>query len=289
MHNHLRLLRAATALLYLGPLLAGLLGQGWTMVPAFTIVFLIWSVIIRPHLWPTGPGDLARSDAWVALITLIVTQLLIVVVSFAIGRGIGGVLGAHPPLPYYLPLSLSILAVPLSRLIWNPRLAEAHVGFDPLAEKIVSEPPEPDPVKRILGPLMALPDDVADADLQDHLSAIASHLDPAAIRQGLVNAAAAEPASRAGIKALILHATAPGVNTVVAGSGYPAQAFAAAGYDAELLSLFATRCLRAVKLDATFATDCPSVDRVASAAQKVADPTAALLERLAGVLAQTQS
>ena len=289
MQNHLILLRVTTGLLYLGPLLAGLIGQGWTMVPAFTVIFLIWSVIIRPHLWPTNFGDLTKSDGWVALITLIVTQLLIVVICFAIGRGIGGVLVSHPPLHFYLPLSLSVLAVPLSRLIWNPRLAAAHAGFDPLVEKLVNELPETDSVKRILGPVNALPDNITEAELQEHLTAIAAYLTPQAIRQGLADALADGEISRAGIKALIVHATDPSVNRMLGGEWYPVQAFNAARYDAEFLSLFAIRCLRALDSDRQFAADCPTADRVASAAQKVADPTAATLERLSKLLAQARS
>ena len=76
---------------------------------------------------------------------------------------------------------------------------------------------------------------------------------------------------------------------MLAGSGYPAQAFTASGYDPEFLTLFAERCLRALGYNPALAADCPPADRIASAAQKVADPTAAALERLARLLARTQS
>ena len=51
MHNRLRLLRLITALLYSGPLLAGLMGQGWAMVAAFACVFVIFSVVLHPEHW----------------------------------------------------------------------------------------------------------------------------------------------------------------------------------------------------------------------------------------------
>jgi len=38
----IRMLMAATALLYLGPLLAGLAGFGWPMVYAFATIFTLW-------------------------------------------------------------------------------------------------------------------------------------------------------------------------------------------------------------------------------------------------------
>jgi len=67
MQGRLRFLTAATALLYFGALLAGLMGQGWGMVLAFLAVFLAWSMILRPQLWPSRPADLAQSQALVAL------------------------------------------------------------------------------------------------------------------------------------------------------------------------------------------------------------------------------
>ncbi len=121
MQNRLRLLRLATAVLYFGPLLAGLIGQGWGMVPVFVVIFLLWSVIVRPHLWPGSLPDLMKSDALVAMAALIATQILLVVVLFAVGRGIGGVLAVEPVMPAYLPAALSFLSVPVSRMIWNPR------------------------------------------------------------------------------------------------------------------------------------------------------------------------
>ena len=73
MQGRLRFLKAATALLYFGALLAGLMGQGWGMVLAFLAVFLAWSMILRPQLWPSRPADLAQSQA---LVALIVTQAM---------------------------------------------------------------------------------------------------------------------------------------------------------------------------------------------------------------------
>ena len=52
MRSRLRLLMGATALLYLGPVLAGLGGFGWSVVPVFTAIFLLWLIVLRPHQWP---------------------------------------------------------------------------------------------------------------------------------------------------------------------------------------------------------------------------------------------
>ena len=85
MPDRLRLFRFSTALLYVGPLLAGLMGQGWAMV-----------------------------------------------LAFAVGRGIGGVLALKPALPAVLPLALSVLSVPLSRLLSGPHGMVETAGFDPV-------------------------------------------------------------------------------------------------------------------------------------------------------------
>ena len=289
MHNRLRLLKLATALLYLGPLLAGLLGQGWALVPVFAAIFVLWSVILRPKLWPARVGDLARSGALVPLASLVATQILLVVVCFAIGRGIGGVLGVEPVLPGFLPVALSLLAVPLSRLIWDPRVAAENAGFDPLLHRVDEVPASATVVLAdvMLARIMALPDDVTEAVLQQHLTAIAAYLDPVVIRRGLGDAVAAGRATRAGIRALIVHATDPAVGDILSGSAYPAQAFAAAGRDGELLALFAGRCLMALADAPDLAPDCPAVGAVQRAAQEVGEDGAAVaLNRLAGLLGQ---
>ncbi|MGL4319432.1 MAG: hypothetical protein ACRCS3_01080, partial [Paracoccaceae bacterium] len=87
-----RMMMAATAMLYMGPLLAGLGGYGWTMVPAFAGIFILWQMILRPHKWPQ-PYELDRADAWLAVATQVALQTLLVTICFGIGRGIGGAAG----------------------------------------------------------------------------------------------------------------------------------------------------------------------------------------------------
>jgi hypothetical protein len=142
MHNRLRLLKGATALMYFGALLAGLAGHGWAMVPAFVAVFVLWSVILRPHLWPASLSEIGTEGAVVPLAALVATQALLVVLCFGFGRGIGGVMGVQPDLPHWLPLALAFLAVPLSRLVWNPRVMARVPGFDPLRHELVAGPDE---------------------------------------------------------------------------------------------------------------------------------------------------
>ena len=291
MHNRLRLLRFGAALLYFGPLLAGLMGQGWAMVLAFACVFVLWSVVVRPQLWPRTQSDLSRADlgrseAAVALASLVASQLLLVIICFAVGRGIGGGLALRPALPAFLPLALSIVAVPISRMISPPQDMADDVGFDPAQHNPPVGPNPPVPATEMLAPVMALPDDVAEDVVQSHLTAISAHLDPVVIRQTLGDEVAGGAATRAAIKALIVHATDPAISDLVAGTAYPAQAFAAAGRDGDLLGLFARRCILLLGDEPELGADCPSAAVVAQAARDCQDSvTASEMNRLAGLLA----
>lgn len=285
MTHRLRLLQAATALLYLGPLLAGLAGQGWATIPVFAAIFVLWSVILRPRLWPARLADLARGEALVAMASLIATQLLLIALCFAFARGIGGVMGLEPPLPFWLPAAISFLSVPLSRLVWDPA-TEAEAGFDPLLHRPgpVSALSPDDLARTLIAELSALPETLSETELQAHLGAISAHVDAVLIRRALADT---RPTTTAR-KAMIVHATDPDVAELLSGSAYPAEAFQAAGSDSALLQLFATRCARALEDEPALSADCPAPTDLADAA-RAADPGArdALL-RLEGLLRQGQ-
>lgn len=105
----------ATALLYMGPLLAGLSDYGWSVMPFFVVIFLAWLALMRPGLWPaSGSGWTGRT--WAALAGWTAVQVALVIFCFAVGRGVGGVLGALPSLPLWLTLGLSTVSIPLARL-----------------------------------------------------------------------------------------------------------------------------------------------------------------------------
>lgn len=109
------LFRGATALLYLGPLFAGLGGFGWSLVPAFSGIFLTYLFVIRRSLFPRKSADLINPVLLVPLISQSLVQVLLIVLCFAIGRGLGGIVGAIPPFSALWTLALSFTAVPLCR------------------------------------------------------------------------------------------------------------------------------------------------------------------------------
>lgn len=145
--SRVTLMMGASALLYLGPLLAGLGGYGWPWVPAFAAVFVLWLIVMRPQDWPRDLAAWTRPDVALRAVTQIAVQLLLVSVLFGLGRGVGGVAGLAPFWPVWAPLLLSVLSVPLARLMWNPaKAAEMEAMLDEaLARLQDTAQPQPSP------------------------------------------------------------------------------------------------------------------------------------------------
>lgn len=104
-----RALFATSALLYLGPLLAGLGGYGIETLPVFGIAFMIWLAIVRPGDWPANARAWRnpRSVAWPMLIFGI--QLVLIGFLVVVGTGMQGLAGGVVPLnlasAYALPFA----------------------------------------------------------------------------------------------------------------------------------------------------------------------------------------
>ena len=290
MHNRLRLLMGATALLYLGPLLAGLGGFGWDTVPVFVAIFLAWTLVLRPQSWPQTGADWQDPQALVAIAAQSATQILLVTLCYGIGRGLGGVLGALPPFPVLLPIAISFLSIPLCRLIWDPARAEAMDRFldtaiaDITATARATPPGRSDAralAAQLLAPLQALPEDTTSPEVERHLRAIWPHAEPQDIAHVLTGAARSGTASRAGLHALVLHATDPQVSMRMLGQEYPARAFALIAPRDDLALLFATRLVAALQQDDDIWGDCPGLDTLRDAARRAAPQTARALTALA--------
>jgi hypothetical protein len=127
MLNRITLLRGATALLYFGPLLAGLSGAGWALVPIFAALFMLWLIFLRP--------EMSRDRAGWALVERAAVQTLMVAVFFGIGRGIGGVAGVTLDLPSWTTVLVSVSAILLGRLIANPASLPSNTAVNIPTEK----------------------------------------------------------------------------------------------------------------------------------------------------------
>lgn len=289
----LRVLQIATACLYLGPLLAGLGGYGWAVVPVFTAIFLLWLIVLRPQEWPQSRTDWLQPDSWLAMAARAVMQLLLVVLCFGIGRGLAGVAGLDLPLPFMGPIMLSFLAIPIARIAWPPQHAQELDSFlDEAIASVQAAAPPPDAAERLAElrlfaarltePLSDLRDDTRPSVIEAHLEALQTHLPPATLLDALHDRLANPRNSRVMRRAFILQATDPLVAEACRGRAAPVTALQVASRDAELLELFARRCIALLDADADAWGDCPNEAALAEAAlPPEADPARPALTALA--------
>ena len=278
MQARLRLLKGATALLYFGPLLAGIAGFGWRVVPLFVGIFLLWLFILRPQQWPRRLADWSRPEALIALLTQSVVQVLLVAVSLGIGRGIGGVLGVMPGIPLMLPVAVSFMSIPLARMLWDPWRADAgEVVLDEALARLEGEQ-DPAPAEdlkrrtesaaRMVAALDRLPAEATTELLADHLHAMATQTSHEALRVALMDPIYDGSATAVVRRAAAVHATDPAVVDILKGSTYPMAVFRALT-DGPTLALFAARCADLVAERPDRLGNCPDPEDVVTLAARV--------------------
>ena len=272
MQTKSRMLMAASSLLYLGPLLAGLSGMGWSAVPVFIALFAFWLVVMRPSKWPRDLGKWT-SDTAVAAGAQVAVNALIVIILFGIGRGVGGVAGFIPNIQPWLPVAFSFLATPLSRLAWDPALgepidhltdeaptpaeaAEKVAGQDAMVSRLLSLGPDADPVM-VAGALdAAFKGDAANTRMAA-LEAALAHPDPATV------------ALR---EAVVLWSTDPARRPEDAVSHAQARAFGVAMQSPGLMHTYVHRGLGLLQAQPALARSFPDAGRVAKAIDPVQPP-----------------
>lgn len=293
MKNRIRALRGATGLLYFGPFLAGVGGAGWSVIPVFVALFLLWLVVLRPQDWPQHVEDWQSPDAWIGLVTRVVVQVVLVLVCYGIGAAITGATGFAPDLPLVLPVLMSLAAVPLARLIWPRSLGMAMDLFLDSAADEVDEGRQPNnraerrrQAQRMAQPLLALPRDTPTETIAAHLRAMAAHVAPDDLFDVLMARHGAEPDHSVLRRALILHGTS--VQTVEAcpGRATPVIALQLAEQEPELLRMFADNCRQLLDEHADAWGECPNQSAL-EAARRMADGPAA--ESLARLIAMNRS
>lgn len=207
------LLQVVTLLLYVGPLVAGLAGHGWSVLPAFAAIFVLWQIIMRPADWPRGldrwrdPGVILGALARVALMVVLVG------ICLGTGRGIGGALGFISGVPVAAPLALSFLSIPLARLFWDPvKAAELDAFVDDALLQVAAAGTIPPPARRdpMVDALLRLPDNADAGGILPLLDGLAQADGGAGRFDELVMAlTAASPPRTALRRALILWASDP--------------------------------------------------------------------------------
>jgi hypothetical protein len=274
MLTRMRLLKGATALLYIGPLIAGLCGFGWTMVAPFAAIFVVWLMVLRPEQWPASPEEWLTGQAWLAALAQVLSQIALIGVLFGVGRGLGGLAGvgtvAVNPI---LPLSISFIAIPLCRMLWDSHEA-ASQGFylDDEAESAHSESSAGDAARAII-PLLNLPDAAPDEQVGRLVAETLSVL-PADLRLDALSAALASPGrSHAALRrALVLWATEP---EIVAPGLVPegmAKAFSIANGNPDILRLYVPRAVALLAAFPNRAQDFPHPQSLRDAAEAELDP-----------------
>ena len=279
MPTRMRLLKGATALLYIGPLFAGMSGFGWGLVVPFTAIFVVWLMILRPEQWPATPDEWLTGRACLATVAQILSQVALVAVLFGIGRGIGAVAGVVPVVNPVLPLSVSFLAIPLCRMLWDARAAaDRGIFLDDEAEA-AHRPRAAAEAGAAVTPLLNLADNAPDAQVD---AAVARILGGTSgdVRLKALTAALANPGrSHAALRrALVMWATEP---EVIAPGRIPhaaASAFAIAEGNPDLLRLFVPRAMALIAAFPYRAQGFPTAARLrqAAAAKMSGDPNADL-------------
>lgn len=274
MLTRMRLVKGATVLLYIGPLIAGLCGFGWDMVAPFTGIFTVWLMVLRPEQWPSAPAEWLTGRAWLAALSQLLSQVLLVGVLFGIGRGLGGIadIGTVAVNPM-LPLSLSFVSIPLCRMLWDAEEAASQGFFlDDEAEAAYSGGAAAQAARAVV-PLLNLPDSGPDAQVAQ---AVAEALDvPAAeLRLNALTAALAKPdRSHAALRrALVLWATEPEIVAPGQITGSMASAFAIAGGNLDLLRLYVPRAMALISAFPNRAADFPDPAKLIAAAEAEAPP-----------------
>ena len=265
MQNRLRLLMAATALLYFGPLLAGLGGFGWAVIPVFAAIFLLWLVIVRPQDFPRTLADWANPEALIGFAARAAVQVLLVLVCFGLGRGIGGVLGSLPALPLMLPIAISFLSIPLARLIWDPWKAQAMDQFlaDALVQIENGAAPRPGGerayAEAVTLPLNGFADDVSEADLESHLSGLRVLVDESVIFDLLLARVETGVASVAAKRALMVMGSNAAMVERMVRPDVPECVMQALATEPDIIARMAERLIIALRQDPDIWADCPNL------------------------------
>lgn len=274
MLTRMRLVKGATALLYIGPLIAGLCGFGWGMVAPFTGIFVVWLMVLRPEQWPSSPEEWLSGQSWLAAVAQVLSQIVLVAVLFGVGSGIGGLAGiGSVSVNPMLPLSMSFVSIPLCRMLWDANEAASQGYFlDEEAEFAYADNAAGQAASSIV-PLLNLPDAAPDTAV---VQAVANALDvPAAeLRLNAVTAALSHPnRSHAALRrALVLWATEPEIVAPGSVSGSMACAFSIAGGNFDLLRLYVPRAMALIAAFPNRASDFPDPARLIEVAEAEAVP-----------------
>ena len=244
MRLQIHLLKGANGLLYLGPLVAGMSGFGWGMVASFTAIFVAWLIVLRPEQWPATWAEWRLATSWLSALTIVLSQVALIAVLFAIGRGLGALAGFLPVINPQVPLAISFMAIPLGRMLWNAgEAADRGIFLDEEAEA-ASAPRVAAAAASAIVPLLNFADDAPDRIVAKAVSEVMASTS-AELRLKALAATLAQPGrSHAALRrTLILWASEPEVVVLGAVPQAMSLAYLIADRNGDLLRLYVPRAL----------------------------------------------
>lgn len=286
MPSRVFLSRLSLALLYLGPLLAGLARHDVAVVPVFVAAFLLALVVLRPAMWPDSLAGWLTARAVLALVARAVVQFLLVVAMLGVGRGLGAVIGGTPDVALWLPIGVSLAAVAMLRAVSDPQKdAEMSALLDDAIRRVQALTPATPPddtalppqdiaarerAAAALAPLAGLHDDTAIAALVETVPAPQAM---AALDELSVGAISRHPQAA---RALVMLAMRPAVACWLRGLFQPSRALYHVQHDPSTLELAATRGLALLRAAPETAADFPEAADIHQLAEDSPEAAAAL-------------
>jgi hypothetical protein len=227
--------------------------------------FLLWLIVMRPHEFPATLAEWLSPAGLIGALARVAVQLVLVALCFGIGRGIGGILGYLPAFPLAFPLGISILSIPLSRLLWNPRKEREMDQFlDEALGKVAAESKrldlfqDPDRDAAFLEALNGLPASASEEEIWAFLIGNPQDMDADRIADVLLREADAESASPLALRALMLMGSDGATIERVAETSLPLLALRAVQADGALVARFARRLAAALAEDSDLWGVCPN-------------------------------
>ncbi len=282
---------ATSALVYSGPLYAGLSGHGITIVPAFAAIFMLWLYVVRPFDWPQTPEAwrTPRAIAWPLLVFS--TQMVLVTFCIILGRGMAAVAGLHPPLPGLLPILISMLGVTTARLLQPPEANYAfrgpgqglEIGSGILDVSVPPMPGQPVDAAFVEGVLMHLSDLGPRQAPREAIAEVVSSVEKAGMGAPVLKALAAsrgDTVVQAQAQAML--ALSPIIARGVTGEGLIGKSItrALSTWVPQVIEDTARDALALVEIMPSAAAEMPSATRLEAAAKAIAGGGPAAAEAL---------
>lgn len=142
--SRMHLSLAASAFLYLGAVLAGWAAAPLAAWPVFLGIFLMWSVLMRPEVWPREGARWIEAGVITRALMAVAVLAGLALACLALGWLLAGIVPL-PPVGPWPGVLLALVGVGAARLVWNPaKSAEVGAVLDEALRQVQVQvvPPE---------------------------------------------------------------------------------------------------------------------------------------------------